>query len=1110
MQVCPSCGFENVEGANFCANCGARLAGGEQAAAREERKVVSVVFADLVGSTARAERLDPEDVRAVLAPYHDRLRIELERFGGTVEKFIGDAVVGVFGAPVAHEDDPERAVRAALAIQQAIAELNEADEQLDLEVRIGVNTGEALVSLGARPEIGEAMVTGDVMNTAARLQSAAPPGGVLVSDATYRATSRTIEYAETDSIAAKGKTEPVAAWLAVSPRARFGVDVFQPGRAALVGRERELELVATALERVRAERQPQLVTLVGVPGIGKSRLISELAAVVEDDPDLIVWRQGRSLPYGQGIAFWAVGEIVKSQAGILESDDAANAGVKLAAALDGLLEGSEAEWVERHLRPLVGLAGGSAAGQDQQAEVFAAWRRFFEALAGTSPTVLVFEDLQWADDGVLDFVDGLVDRVPGVPLLVVCSARPELLERRPGWGGGKRNALTVSLSPLTEEDTARLVADLLDQRLLPAEEQALLLQRAEGNPLYAEEYARMLAEGDLRLAEVPETLHGLVAARIDALPGEEKMLLQQAAVLGKVFWTDALAALAEIDDWRLDELLHALERKEFVRREQRSAVALAKQYVFVHALVRDGAYGQMPRAVRATAHERAADWIESLPDDREEERAEVLAHHLVQAVEYGRATNRDVAELVPRGARALREAGDRAWRLGGPHRALPLFEQAATMHPEVAEDPHFLLRLGQARLYAVGEGERELAQAADALAAIDPTAAAEAETSRGERIWQGGNQEGAFRHFERAAALVEGAPPTRETLAVLAQLARFLVLAGRSREAYAYAERAIEFAEELSDDELLGDALNTRGLVRSDLGEDGWEDDLQRALEVALESNSWRAGRAYLNLGSQLLSLRADLRRAEALYREGFRYIEHIGHAYSARWFRGNLSECTYHVGLWDEALELAQEELANPEPHYMQQLCRMVRAAVSLARGATGLAREDVRKAVVDGHRIRDPQALIPALAAHAFVLATVGEEREEARALAELAATRGELESQAPGPWLLDYVFALLRLGREGELEGRGDELGPDTPWRAAALLAAQGDLVAAAESLHVIGARSLESYARLRAASRLSADGRHAEAAAQLERALAFYRDVGAEAMLREAEALRAAAS
>jgi predicted ATPase len=329
-------------------------------------------------------------------------------------------------------------------------------------------------------------------------------------------------------------------------------------------------------------------------------------------------------------------------------------------------------------------------------------------------------------------------------LLVVCSARPELLERRPGWGGGKRNALTISLSPLTERETAKLLAALLERSVQPAEDQAVLLQRAGGNPLYAEEYARMLADGDPGLETVPETLQGLVAARIDALPQDEKQLLQHASVLGKVFWTDALAALAGVDGWQLDERLHALERKEFVRREQRSTVEGARQYVFVHALVRDGAYGQMPRAVRADAHERVASWIDGLSADRAGDRAEMLAHHLVQAVEYGRATGRDVGELARRAARALREAGERAWRLGGPLQALPLFEQAIEIDPTAASDPYVVLRLGQVRLYGLGQGEEELARAARALEEIDPTAAAEAETSWGERIWQRGDQAGAF------------------------------------------------------------------------------------------------------------------------------------------------------------------------------------------------------------------------------------------------------------------------------------------------------------------------------------------------------------------------------
>jgi class 3 adenylate cyclase len=380
---CPVCGQENPVGFKFCGSCGAELAA---APAREERKVITVLFADLVGFTSRAEKLDPEDVRALLSPYYTRLRHELERHGGTVEKFIGDAVVALFGAPTAHEDDPERAVRAALAIREAIAELNEADPTLELEVRIAVNTGEALVALGSRPELGEGMASGDVVNTAARLQAAAPVNGVLVGETTQRATGSVIEYREAAPVTAKGKSQPVPAWEALRARARFGLDVEQRPRTRLIGREPELELLTRALERVRTDLSPQLLTLVGVPGIGKSRLIAELFQVVDADPDLILWRQGRSLPYGEGLSYWAVAEIIKSQVGILETDSTETAEEKLRTVVtDTIHDVKEAAWIERHLRPLVGLDVALAEGADRRAEAFAAWRRFLEALAEGTP-----------------------------------------------------------------------------------------------------------------------------------------------------------------------------------------------------------------------------------------------------------------------------------------------------------------------------------------------------------------------------------------------------------------------------------------------------------------------------------------------------------------------------------------------------------------------------------------------------------------------------------------------------------------------------------------------------------------------------------------------------
>src|SRR5436309_3717958 len=495
---------------------------------RRERKVVTVLFADLVGFTARAEALDPEDVEAILAPYHERLRSELERFGGTVEKFIGDAVMALFGAPVAHEDDPERAVRAALAIRDWIVEEGES-----LQVRVGVNTGEALVALGARSSQGEGMAAGDVVNTAARIQTAAPVNAILVGEQTYRATADIIEYRESEPVVAKGKSNPVLAWQAVAARSRSGVEA-QRASAPLVGRQRELELLVSTVARVREERSPQLVTLVGVPGIGKSRLVLELANVLEQDRALITWRQGRSLPYGEGVTFWALGEIVKAQAGILENDSAEQARAKLRRAVAELVvDGAEQELLDVHLRALAGIGGEKAAASE--GESFAAWRRFLEVLAEQRPLVLVFEDLHWADDALLDFVDELVERVADVPLLVLSTARPELLERRPGWGGGKPNAVTLSLPPLPDDATARLVASLLDRPALAAERQQALLAKIGGNPLYAEQYTRALVErGDLD--ELPETVQGIIAARLDGLADEEKRVLQDAAVLGRVFW----------------------------------------------------------------------------------------------------------------------------------------------------------------------------------------------------------------------------------------------------------------------------------------------------------------------------------------------------------------------------------------------------------------------------------------------------------------------------------------------------------------------------------------------------------------------------------------------
>src|SRR3954451_7793251 len=573
MVTCATCGCENAADARFCNSCGSALAATPELR-REERKVVTVLFADLVGFTSRAERLDPEDVRALLAPYWQHLRAELERHGGTVEKVIGDAVMALFGAPVAHEDDPERAVRAALAIRHWVDESGE-----ELQVRIAVTTGEALVLLGARPGEGEGMAAGDVVNTAARLQSAAPVNGILVGESTYRATRDVIDYEEREPVVAKGKSEPIPVWEPVQAKSRFGMDLEQRSLTPIIGRVRELEALFGAFDRAGEALEPQLVTIVGAPGIGKSRLVAELFQRVGDMPELVWWRQGRALPYGDGVSFWALSEMVKAQAGIQENDAPEVAHDRLRDSVTAVVEGADDQaWVMQHLVPLI---GGPPPEGDNPNEKLAAWRRYFEGLAEQHPLVLVFEDLHWADEGLLDFIDHVVDWSSGVPIFVVGTTRPELLDRRPGWGGGKLNSTTLALQPLADADAAQIIHQVLERALLPAETQQVLLDRAGGNPLYAEQFARLYVErGSAEDLPLPETIQGIIAARLDGLSGNEKRLLLDAAVLGKVFCSGAAASLARVDAQAAEAALHSLERKGILRRERRPAVTGEDEYAF--------------------------------------------------------------------------------------------------------------------------------------------------------------------------------------------------------------------------------------------------------------------------------------------------------------------------------------------------------------------------------------------------------------------------------------------------------------------------------------------------------------------------------------------------
>jgi class 3 adenylate cyclase/tetratricopeptide (TPR) repeat protein len=1099
VSICSNCGRANPDDARFCNACAASLAG-EAAPLREERKLVTVLFADLVGFTSRAERLDPEDVRALLGPYHARLRAELERFGGTVEKFIGDAVMALFGAPVAHEDDPERAVRAALAIREWVLEDGEP------HLRIGVNTGEALVTLGARPAAGEGMAAGDVVNSAARLQTAAPVNGILVGEATCRATRHLFDYREAGPVEAKGKEEPLAAWEAIAPRAKLGVDVVQTGRAPLIGRDQELALLLGTVHRTSDDREPHLVTIVGVPGIGKSRLTFELFRAVTVD-DAVVWRQGRCLSYGGG-GLWAIGEIVKSHAQILENDPAERAEDKLRRAVAAALtDEDEADWIERHLRPLLGIGDQEPAlGHVSRADAFAAWRRFFEALADEAPLVLVIEDLHWADDQLLDFLDHLVDWAGHVPLLVVGTARPELLERRSGWGGGKANATTLSLRPLSEEDTTRLLAANLARPVLESELHGALLERAGGNPLYAEQYALMLAErADRSVLSVPETVQAIIAARLDGLSAGDKDLLHAGAVQGKVFWAGAVAAMTGGDPMTVDERLHALERKELVRRQRRSSVAGEAEYAFRHILLRDVAYGQIPRRARGEKHQLVAEWIDSVVEDRDDH-VELLAEHYERALELARAVGADETVLAKRARFAFRDAGERTFALGAATRATPFYEQALALWPaDDPERPALLFELAASRAEAEHGGGVEAAEARDAfLARGDHEQAARAEALLSEVMsWQG-RGEAAMAHAQRARELIRDVPASHAKARVLSTHAFRHLARGEVETALADARELHDVAHELGSEYELVDALQLLGLVRVELGDLGGLKDVERALTLARRTRSPLLSASAGGLAVHLID-QGRLDRASTYIAEARNDAVRLGDAPTIRWIDVLEMRQQYWRGNWDDAVRLAGVLVAYP---HLSSRAYTVRCEIHLARDRVAEALEDAGRALELGRASEVQQALHPALAVSARARLAAADRAASLEAVDELLERFVAEGTQQASASLPDLAVTAAELGRSDALRDAIATLKKQTLWTDAARALADLDFAGAAARYAEIGSRPDAAYAWLRTAHALVEQGRADEADTPLQDALAFYRSVGATRYIREGERLIAA--
>jgi len=628
VVTCSNCGQENPDGARFCLACG-QLLDAAAAGPRDERRIVSVVFVDLVGFTARSERLDPEDVRAFLVPYHNFVRLELESFGGSVEKFIGDAIVAVFGAPTAYGDDAERAVRAALAVLDGVGDLDARELRLDLQLRIAVNTGEAVVSLGARPELGESMVAGDVVNTASRLQSAAPVNGVIVGGETHAATRDSIEYEQAPAVLAKGKAEPVEAWIAVKPLHPAGERRLS---GDLVGRSRELDVLRGIWERVAGGSVPHLVTVLGPAGIGKTRLAQEFDAVVDKLGGRTV--HGRSLPYRESSAYFAFSTVVKQLSGIFESDSSEVGLRKLRERVAGDLPSSaNPDTVTEHLAILLGLDPEGSV--DDREELFFSVRCFIEAVAREQPTMLVFEDIHWSDRSLLDLIELLAARLRDIPVLLLTLARPDLLDSRPAWGGGLPAYTALPLAPLSPAEAGQL-AQLRLGEALRSEAASQLADTAGGNPLFIEQLAATMAESSpSATASLPTSIRGILAARLDALPAPERSLLLDAAVVGKTFWRGALERIAGEGDG-LSELLGALERRDLIVRDTTSAIEGQQQFGFKHVLIRDVAYELLPRAGRRERHARVAEFFEESTAELGEA-ATALARHWRDAGDPERA-----------------------------------------------------------------------------------------------------------------------------------------------------------------------------------------------------------------------------------------------------------------------------------------------------------------------------------------------------------------------------------------------------------------------------------------------------------------------------------------
>jgi class 3 adenylate cyclase/tetratricopeptide (TPR) repeat protein len=963
MLVCPNCGQDNPEGSRFCNSCGTTLTAAQ--ATRKERKFATALFADLVGSTALAEHEDAEVVQSVVGRTFDRLAAEIGRHEGLLEKFMGDAVLAVFGVPRAHEDDAERAVRAALEMQAILSELNRgfaAEGKPTLGLRIGIESGEVLVDLERASGSRDRMLTGDAVNTAARLQTAAEPGHIVVGPSVYASTKEVIEYQELKPLELKGKAEPVPAWRTLRIKARTRGERPRLGmEARLVGRDEELAVLKQTLHRVQTDRQPALVTVIGPAGVGKSRLIAELERYVEPLPETVYWRRGRCLAYGN-TSYSAFADAIKAQCEIFDDDSAEVAAGKAEAAARELF-GDDS--VAPQLRALVGAGESRDLSRE---DLFEAWRRFLERLAARYPLVLVLEDIQWADDGLLDFIEHVADWAQG-PIMVIATARAELFEKRPTWGGGKRNATSIYLDPLSTAEGAAMLDDLLPGPI-QQELKKTIVERSEGNPLYVEEIVRKLIDdGVLRATEasrwevaktfagieLPRSVQGLIAARLDGLPDDEKAVLQDAAVVGRVFWVGALVELLGKPLAEVREVLGRLRVKELVVPHDPSSFRDEQEFAFRHGLIRDGAYDSLPKALRADKHFGVARWAADRAGDRAEEIAELTATHEVEALRYLDELGERRPEIEPQ---VLGHAWAAARRTAAVHlgaESTRWYREAERLADRLEIPPAERAKLAREHAVeswsrdTVAETERVVRRAIDAFTALgDDRGTGWANAQLILPLMQQSRHDEAEQAGRTAIQMLEPMGDNEELADAIHRLGWFLWRRGRAIEAEPLVRRAIDIAVRVDATLVHAEATQTLAVSLAALNRFG---ESQRLMEEAFRLAKAAGGnqnlmRAYNNLASTRGASHGPAATAEVL-REGLELALRSGTVANGGWIAGTLGDTEEILGRMEEAeehqrLAVGLAERVGDEPLMGQRL-------ISLAIGVIQRGRVDEAVAIRD-----------------------------------------------------------------------------------------------------------------------------------------------------------------